>query len=137
MSNRIIHLGFIHMSRWTAKSKLAASYYFDPKDESYNDKFAKKVRALDPDEVVLGVGNYTIKITYPLSVPFTSVVKVGSMGLTRRELVDLIVKAYRIVYKDANRSNKKFGVWGHCMSDLMLHTATVSKKNVINVDCDS
>jgi hypothetical protein len=136
MSNRTIHLGFIHMSSWTAKSRLADDYYFDEADSYYDSPHAKKVRALDPNAVVLTKGTYTLKITYPLSRPFMAVMDVEKSGMTRRQLVSWIVKSYKAIYRKAGTTNPN-GVWGHAMSDLMLHTATVSKKGVINVSCDS
>ena len=41
MSNRTIHLGYIHMSSWTPKARLAADYVFDPDDECYDDESSK------------------------------------------------------------------------------------------------
>lgn len=136
MSNRTIHLGYIHMSSWTPRSRLADDYYFDKNDDSYNRPHAKKIRALKPAEVVLKEGTYTLKIDYPLSNPYTRMVTVREAGMTRRQLVSLIVLAYKAIY-DTAEENIAYGIWGHCMADLMLHTAYVTPKGTITVSCDS
>ena len=125
MSNRTIHLGYIHMSSWTSESQLADDCYFDEEDSCYNEKFAKKVRALAPNGVVLKKGVYTLKITYPLRNPFICTITVNEIGMTRRQLINRIVRAYKAIYATAEDDNP-YGIWGHCMSDLMLHTAYVT-----------
>ena len=136
MSNRTIHLGRIHMSSWTPKARLAADYVFDPDDECYDDESSKAIRKLKPEQIVLKKGTYTLKIDYPLSNPYTRTVTVREAGMTRRQLVNLIVLAYKAIY-DTAEENIAYGIWGHCMADLMLHTAYVTPKGTITVSCDS
>lgn len=136
MSSRKIKIGYIHMSSWTSKSNLADDCYFDPNSDWYNERSAVEVRALDPKEVVLKMGTYTLKIDYPLSTPYVEEFTTTPNGLTRHGLVNIIVRAYKKIYATAEKDNPH-GVWGHCMSDLMLHTARVSPKGNISVDCDS
>ena len=136
MSNRTIHLGRIHMSSWTPKARLAADYVFDPDDECYDDESSKAIRKLKPEQIVLKKGTYTLTITYPLHNPYTRKVTVREAGMTRRQLINLIVKAYKAVYAKVVTTNP-YGIWGHCMDDLMLHTAYVTPKGTITVGCDS
>lgn len=110
------------MSNYRSNSKLADGYC----DE--------KLPPLDPDEVVLTEGTYTLKIDYPLSNPYTEQFTTIPFGLTRRGLVNIIVRAYKAVY---NAKDDPYGIWGHGLSDLMLHTASVSPKGTVTVDCDS
>lgn len=136
MSNRTIHLGYIHMSSWTLRSRLAADYVFDSDDECYDDESSKAIRKLKPEQVVLKKGIYILKITYPVREAYRKTFKVAAKGMTRRQLVNHIVKAYKAIYAEAGTTNP-YGVWGHCMSDLMLHTAEVTLKGTITVSCDS
>ena len=135
MSKRTIDLGYIHMSSWTPRSRLGDDYVFDPDDECYNDESSKAIRKLKPEQVVLKEGIYTLKITYPLHQPYTRMVTVREAGMTRRRLVNLIVMSYKAIYATAEDDNP-YGIWGHCMSDLMLHTAEVTPASRGAVDCD-
>ena len=77
---------------------------------------------------------FVLTINYPLHTAFVKpFIKHGNRGMTREELILKIIEAYKEVY----RSPAKYGIWGHGMGDLMLHTATVDKDNVITVGCDS
>lgn len=134
MSSRKIKLGYIHMSSWTPTSRLGDDYNFDPTDEAYNWKSSKEVRNLDPAETVLPDGTYTLEIDYPLSTTYTEEFTTTPVGLTRRGLVNIIVRAYKAIY---DAKDDPYGIWGHCLSDLMLHTARVSPKGTITVGCDS
>jgi hypothetical protein len=143
---KTIDLGLVHMSSYTPDSRLGPDYYFDPKDSDYNDDYAKEIRALKPDEEVLPSGKYVLEISYPLTNPFLH--EFETKGMTRRELVNLIVESYKEIYKSEedpgyipgmlNRaaSDGQYGIWGHHMSDLDLHTAYVKGKT-ITVSCDS
>ncbi len=137
-----IDLGYVHMSSYTAGDSL--------------DEYAAEDgrQAPDPKEVVLKEGKYSLVITYPLSNPYNGKFEVGKNGLTRGELVEKVIESYKEIYATEdddvgaptgnisgmlNRasSDGRYGIWGHCMEDLLLHTAYVGKDNVIEVACDS
>jgi hypothetical protein len=136
-----IDLGYVHMSSYKPGSKL--------------DEYAEEDGRVSPDpkEIVLNEGTYELEITYPLSNPFKGKFKVGKRGLSREKLVEKVIASYNHIYatedgdvgaKTGNipgmlnraRSNGRYGIWGHDMSDLMLHTAYVTGKKV-EVSCDS
>lgn len=131
-----IKLGYIHIDSWQPTDRLADDFYFDPEDDCYNEDCVKSVRELDPEEVVLPMRQYVIRLDYPTRVPFHTDLIVNGDGLTRRELVSAIVEAYRNLYKSAKGKNP-YGVYGHDIGDLMLASADVSGNAIITVGVDS
>jgi hypothetical protein len=143
-----INLGYVAMASYRKNTRLFPSYWGEDNDD-YGKKQRKEVEETQPNDVVLQPGKYSLKITYPLSNPFEIVLNVGKGGMTRRELVNRIVESYKAIYKAEenpgnipgmlNRSTSEgpYGIWGHHLEDLMLHTAYVSPENVITVSCDS
>jgi len=136
-----IDLGYVHMSSYKPGDKL--------------DKYAEKSGRVSPDpkEVVLKQGRYELEITYPLSNPFNAEFDVGAEGLTREGLIEKVIASYNHIYAaeegDVGRktshipgmlnrasSNGRYGIWGHDMGDLMLHTAYLTG-NKIEISCDS
>ena len=137
MKTNTIDLGYIHMSSYGPRVALTPSYCIK-----------KGKRGVNPDEIVLAAGNYTLRISYPLDTPFKQPFTVKAIGMTRRQLVAFIIKMYKKVYADEEATEGAvlispggclgltvFG--GHAMSDLILHTAEVRKNGTIDVDCDS
>lgn len=118
---KTINLGYVHMSNYVTGHAL--------------DYPVMGRKNLDPHQVVLPVGSYSLHIDYPLGeeTPFRKTFTVPVGGMTRRTLVNRIVKAYKYVYKN----QRKYGIWGHRLSDLFLHTAYVHRGFVVGVDCDS
>jgi hypothetical protein len=142
MKPKTIDLGYVAMYDYTSKTDL--------NPEWIREEGGKLV---DANEVVLSKGNYVLVIHYPLTNAFKTKLVVKS-GMTRRQLVAFIVKMYKKVYADEDKgvghetgyisgmlnraqSNGPYGIWGHVLSDLMLHTATVQKSGNITVGCDS
>lgn len=113
-----INLGYIAMCRYTPRTVLSPDY---------DDK------KVDPKEIVLKQNDYTLVIEYPLTNPYKEQILVGKKGMTRRELVNIIVAAYKKVYA----SGDTYGIWGHYIGDLMLASAEVDCKNIITLGVDS
>lgn len=122
---------------------------YDPNDDDCEDEEKKEI--LKGSDIVLQQGTYTIKITYPLSVEVTTKIT-GSF--TRKQLAQEIAKIYDAIYVDESRSssipeqnipgmlnrvqtNGKYGIWGHDISDLILHTAYLLGDNTIELGVDS
>lgn len=142
MEKKTIDLGYVHMSSY--------------KTDDVLDEFAAEDGRKSPNlkEVVLPEGQYKLVITYPLSNPYEGKFKVGTKGMTRAKLVEKVVKAYKKIYATEDEdvgaetgnisgmfnratSEGRYGIWGHYMEDLMLHTAYLKKNGVIEVSCDS
>lgn len=128
-----IKLGYVHMSSQKPNGRLCPDYYYDKKDRFYSERYAKEARECDPDEQVLQMGEHVLRIEYPLREPYVETFVVNGDGMTRRQLVNTIIAAYKDIYKD----EAKYGIWGHEMADLMLHTAYISANKVVTVSCDS
>lgn len=150
-----ITLGSIHIASWKPNERLYPKYYDDPKNGL--SEYAEKYKKLNPDEVVLKCGKYTLIIDYPLSTPCK--IDIDTLfPLTRRQLVQLICKAYKQIYREEdetseiegglnkdvggggpcfnrNRTSGKWGIWGHVIEDLQLHSAEVKNKKItVGVD---
>lgn len=148
MTQKEIGLGYIDMDGWIPGDKLYPEWMdVENKNEPY-----KEVN-MNPEEEILPAGDYTLKITYPLSVPYIQEIK-SEVPIKRKSLVELIVVAYRFIYLVEKQSTNtpvtnipgmfnraqtdgKYGIWGHSLGDLMLHTVYVEEDNVLTVGCDS
>jgi len=103
----------------------------------------------NPDEIVLAATQLTLVLNYPLSKEWEFPVKSQSpKGFSRAELARLISETYKAVYAEEERTSKvqvvppdqrtglinrnktdgKYGIWGHDLGDLVLHTVEATKK---------
>ena len=96
----------------------------------------------DGDEVVIpgGVDYIDIFFEYPLSAPVVFTISVPKEGLTRQQVCFEVCERYRAIYfleenfgkgKDPGliegmlnrkQSSGLFGIWGHCLEDLVIHS---------------
>jgi hypothetical protein len=159
MKSKSIDLGYVPMEGYTSKTPLNPEWQF-PGHEYYEK--GDELKNVDEKDVVLQRGTYDLVITYPLTTPFHKLFTVDAKGMTRRKLVNLIVKCYKKIYHDEDKavggetdnipgmlnrqtipgmlnrqtSEGPYGIWGHCLGDLMLHTARVDRMT-ITIGCDS
>lgn len=98
------------------------------------------------DEIVLTAIHLTLVLDYPLNREWEFPVDSKSLnGFTRVELARLISDTYKAVYAEEERTSKvpvvpldqriglinrnktegKYGIWGHDLGDLVLHTVEV------------
>ena len=155
--NKKIKLGDIRISCWKRNSRLFSRWFYER--AKTDEKYAEKIKECDPKEIILPPNqNFTLKITYPLSVPYKCIFDTKN-GMTRRQVVDLIVKSYKKIYKEENKTssikealgkdigsvpyfnriktNGKHGIWGHVLSDLILCSLDIKKNNVLEVLVES
>lgn len=146
---KTIHLGYLHMEGWERVQGLFSEWMY--KDPEYKTEIAHT----SPHEVVLDPNTkYTLEIDYPLSNPFIGEFTTGPDGMTRLDLVERIVETYKAIYQEEDEgvghptenipgmlnrrtSDGPYGIWGHCLGDLMLHTAEIDDNNVITLGVDS
>jgi len=147
-----IELGYVHIGSWKSTNKsLFPDWMLEDKD------YSKKVQSKNNQAHSLALkGNqsYRLIVSYPLQVEYIQKFKTGPGGMTKKELVNLIVKAYKYVYYTENRTSEikesnipgmynrtqtigKFGIWGHDINDLMLSSAYVDEDNDITLAIDS
>jgi len=147
---KAIELGYISMYNWKKGKKLFADWFYEDEDESTKNS----IKNCKPSEIILPPNEtYELVIDYPLHRPFKTEIKTGTKGLTREEVVDIIVRSYKLVYKEEKATSKipaglipgmynrnttdgKYGIWGHELGDLMLHTLEIND-NVLTVGIDS
>lgn len=153
-----IELGAISIIDWEPTDKLYPAWYDEEAEKGDADckKWAEGYQKLDPKEVVLAPDKeFILKITYPLTIPCEVKMKTGKKGITRLALVKKVITTYRKIYEvedsttnekpgyipgmcNRNRTDGKFGIWGHDIGDLMLCSAHLdSKKNIITLGVDS
>ena len=101
----------------------------------------------NPDEVVITQNDITVEFSYPLSkaVTFDFHSNNGN-GFTREQLEDLVTSTYQKIYEEEeestqvepghipgmlnrNTTNGKYGIWGHDIEDLVLHTLYVTYRD--------
>lgn len=162
MKTRTINLGYIAMEGYRSGHSLWSKWM----REDY--KHAGEIAKHPADEIVLPAGEYRLVIDYPLNNEFTHNFTVPRFrrdrcnpnyvvagGFARRELVNLIVKSYKKIYRQEDRaatevtigkhgplfnrdqSDGPYGIWGHCLGDLILHTAYVNEAGKITLGVDS
>lgn len=113
-----------------------------------------EIMGLDMDEKLISSDVIKLKITYPVTNPYV-VESTNHGGYTRRQLVELICQHYDLMYQAEeteipagtipgmlNRAQTYgiYGIWGHDIGDLILHSATVSFENdeiFVEPECDS
>lgn len=111
------------------------------------EKDLKQMR--NAEEVVFTGTNLTVVLDYPLRKEVSFPISTSSpQGFTRAELVRKVASLYKRVYEEEaqsskiavipleqrkglinrNETNGKYGIWGHDLSDLVLHTIEISRK---------
>jgi hypothetical protein len=144
MKKEKVNLCYISLEDWKEGDKL----YQEWDDEEGSEK-------PDENEIILKKNKeYTLFIRYPLSNPYKKVFKTSIKGMSRKELVKLIVDAYHEIYDTEESTSKimpdlipgmynrnttegKYGIWGHDLGDLMLGGVYIGKNNVIEPSVDS
>lgn len=150
-----INLGYIHIASYTPKESLFPGYWLDEKDNDKEDieRNKKEIESCPEDEIILEPNKtWNLEIDYPLTNPYKVEVYTYETGMTRREVVNMIVKHYKKIYKEEDKSTKikvgraghllnrnqtdgKYGIWGHDIGDLILHTLYKNKKTLkVGVD---
>ncbi len=151
MKKDTINLGYIHISSYKKNSDLVEIY--EDTDEEFKLEQIKEKEQCDPNEIILQGGNqFDLEIIYPLETPFVTKLDTKN-GLSRREVVDFVVKSYKQIYKEEkqsskikaanlpnmynrNQTNGKYGIWGHDIGDLVLHSLYIDG-NKLTVGVDS
>ena len=147
MNKKEITLGYV----WPGSFAVAD----DPWDEFHHDEYPDMVKKYPKNEIILPADKvYTLVIDYPLNKPFKGTFKTSSRGMTRQEFADLAAKTYQMIYKieddmegptpnipgmlNRQTSDGPFGIWGHSIDGLTIHTLYVDELNrVIELGVDS
>lgn len=121
-------------------------------DCSSSDESQKKT--LDPDEIIVKKQDITIIYTYPLSGEFSFNHHTDCPeGFTREELSVQIMDRYRKIYDEEEnedgdpglvpgmlnraQSDGPYGIWGHDIRDLILHTLYLHVDGTYSLGIDS
>jgi hypothetical protein len=112
---------------------------------------------LDPNEIIIDKTKIKIIFSYPLTKAFTfEYLSNDSKGFTRKEISEYIMTQYKDIYneEEANQGHPgfmapnilnraqsygKYGIWGHDIEDLYLHTLYENKDedNIYTLGIDS
>jgi hypothetical protein len=148
MKKTEIALGSINIENWKLGDPLYDDWMKDDPDYQF------EVNLKEGEIILPGNEKYTLVIDYPLSKPFKNKFKTPTEGISRKDLIKIIVNCYHYVYDIEDRTSKimsghienlynrnetegKYGIWGHDIGDLVLHTIWVDKNNVIELGVDS
>ena len=160
MKNKEIIAGYVYPGEWKGKgSSIWPEWWINPDKTStwYDGEYQKEqeedMKQSPPEEVILESNTeYTLKIDYPLSNPFVAKFKTEKDGMTRQEFVDLACESYQHIYEveDAGKdpgtipgmynrviTDGEFGIWGHYIGDLTIHTLYIDENNLITLGVDS
>ena len=148
MSSDDIRLGYMSIAR----GEWHDGHYSDSDDDEGDGDMHQRER-IAADEVVINEREITIVFTYPLSGDFSFAFKSASeAGFTRKELSELIMQTYHKIYDEEeqtssvtaghiagmlnrNQTSGKYGIWGHDICDLMLHSMQKTRgKYYLGVD---
>lgn len=139
---------YVHLETWKPGDKLWSEWI-----EQYPEEYESVMAGLKYDEEILPAGKYKLVIDYPLSTKFIEE-KEFNKPITREEMVKWIVDSYHYIYRIEEESTPipaglipgmlnrttttgNYGIWGHVLGDLDLHTIYVDENNVIEVGVDS
>ena len=159
MERKEIIAGYLWPAQWKKPSDSIWPGWWDKKPDGTNDWYTQKdydrqqKEIVDsPSDEVLDIkpGEYILRLDYPCDGYDTKVI-VPEKGITRQELMDSAADAYHCMYqyvnegiyakeemKEDDESFNKYGIWGHSMSDLTIHTFYVDEeKLVITLGVDS
>ncbi len=149
MSNLIKEVSFrCHYSgkNWTDDDDISCYINIEsPEDDILGQQF--------PDEIVIPFNEILIKYTYPLSTSVVLGFKSNDIGFTRAELARKICEGYHQIYNEEesavgnsgnisgmlNRASSEgpYGIYGHHISDLLLHSVRQINDNLFGLDVDS
>ncbi len=119
------------------------------------DEEKHRKEKFDIEEKINLVGEYQLIINYPLTTPYKGKFKFDNPTII--EMVKLISETYGIIYyeenestsnevttgknsPEANRDESKgsYGIWGHHLGDLMLHSLYINEnEKILTVGVDS
>jgi hypothetical protein len=105
-------------------------------------------RLIEADKIVLPYSKVVLIFDYPLDSPVQFEISTSENGFSRKQLIREISKKYKEIYKEEetsatiktvpaekreglmnrNKTNGKYGIWGHDLGDLDLSTVEVYKK---------
>jgi hypothetical protein len=142
-----INLGYVQIETFCKANSIWLDWMQQKGD------YRKEMEANKDDDKVLKAGEYQLVIDYPVSTNYTASIKFKK-AVTRKQLALEICKHYRKMYNEEDKtaggktknipgilnrasSAGKYGIWGHHIGDLMLHTATVNNRSVITLGVDS
>lgn len=138
---------YVHLETWKPGDKLYSEWI-----EQYVE-YKSVIEHLKPEEEILPAGVYTLKIDYPLTKAMHDTCSYDK-PITREQMVNWIVNSYRYIYHmekktssieedripgmlNRSETDGEFGIWGHVLGDLDLHTIWVDENNIITLGVDS
>lgn len=111
------------------------------------------IKILHDREKIIAPNTIKINYKYPLSGDFVfEHVSENKKGFSKKELIEIISKQYNHIYEEEkntsiikpdyisynrNRTNGKYGIWGHDLEDLLLHTIYLNNNNIYILGIDS
>ena len=105
----------------------------------YPEQFNKDLSNLiNPDDIVIDTKKPPkLEIDYPLTQPF--VIQLDKSKWTRYEIAKKIGQLYQQIYKEELQGpEKKYGIYGHSLGDLVLVLIKYNKKkNLLTLSVDS
>jgi len=149
MKSKEINLGYVDIANWKEGDPIFGEWM------NHYPEYTEQIKNTLPDEIILESNKtYTLQIDYPLSTLFTHEFNTSEKGMTRAEFIKMVVDAYHFIYdveddtvghKTGNisrmynreKSSGKYGIWGHHLEDLVLHTLIFEDNEVIKIGVDS
>ena len=109
---------------------------------------------LDPEEIIVPHQDITVVYDYPLEREFEFTHHTDNPnGFTRIELCQVVMDQYKKIYEEEEeedgdpgyipgmlnraKSNGKYGIWGHDIGDLILHTLYICDDDKYALGIDS
>lgn len=137
----IVTLGYCQIASYTKEDKIFPGWMYQ------ESEYKEEIENNAPEELVIAPGEkFKLVINYPLRFPYKVGIDGGKNGLTRRKVLEFVIKCYKQIYKEEDEfrmsSNKnttdgKYGIWGHNISDLVLHSLIFKKNRILEVGVDS
>lgn len=89
------------------------------------------------DDVALPAGSLQVYISYPLKKPVIYKIPDSKKPYSYKDLAILVSNIYKQIYKEEEQSahvspNGKYGIWGHAIEDLYLHSIIVKTDDIGN-----
>jgi len=147
-----ISLGYMSIweGKWTAQQCFCKECLSDGDDEAEHED-----TKLDPMEIVIHKQDITVEYRYPLekAFPFKHHTE-NQAGFTRKEISEQIMERYHKIYSEEDEdvdgkvgnipgmlnrqtTTGRYGIWGHCIEDLQLHSLSLNENGTYSPGIDS
>jgi hypothetical protein len=150
--SKSINLGLVDIENFNQTQRLFAEWCYE--DDAIEDFVDDMIECI-PNEIILEPNTeYKLTIDYPLTTKYVEKIKTLDVAMNRLDFVTLVCNRYKQIYDiekttsktkegcipgmyNRMKTNGMYGIWGHMLGDLTLHTLDIDDHNNLELGVDS